>query len=95
MFSTAYAAGADWNDSFWSHEKFNKLLLQARSELNQAKRREMYVEMQRIVRNDGGVLVPMFNNYVFATSNKVGHDTMGANWGLDGNRGMERWWFKS
>ncbi len=38
----------------------------------------------------------MFNNYVFATGQKVGHpDKMGANWGLDGNRGMERWWFKS
>jgi peptide/nickel transport system substrate-binding protein len=96
MFSTAYAAGADWNDSFWSHEKFNKLLLQARSELDDAKRREMYVEMQLIVRDEGGVLVPMFNNYVFATSNKVGTpEKMGANWGLDGNRGMERWWFKA
>ena len=95
MFSTAYAAGADWNDSFWSHERFNKLLLEARSELNDAKRREMYVEMQRIVSDEGGVLVPMFNNYVFATSAKVGHGEMGANWGLDGNRGMERWWYKS
>jgi peptide/nickel transport system substrate-binding protein len=95
MFSTAYAEGADWNDSFWSHERFNKLLLQARSELDEAKRREMYVEMQLIVRDEGGVLVPMFNNYVFATSSKIGHGKMGANWGLDGNRGMERWWFKS
>jgi peptide/nickel transport system substrate-binding protein len=96
MFSTAYAAGADWNDSFWNHEKFNKLLIEARSELDENKRRAMYVEMQRIVSDEGAVLVPMFNNYVFATSVKVGHaDKMGANWGLDGNRGMERWWFKS
>jgi len=95
MFSTAYAEGADWNDSFWKNEKFNKLLLEARSELDENKRREMYGEMQRIVRDDGGVLVPMFNNYVFATSAKIAHGPMGANWGLDGNRGMERWWFES
>jgi peptide/nickel transport system substrate-binding protein len=95
MFSTAYAEGADWNDSFWSHARFNKLLLEARSQLDDAKRREMYVEMQRIVSDEGGVLVPMFNNYVFATSSNVGHGKMGANWGLDGNRGMERWWFKA
>jgi peptide/nickel transport system substrate-binding protein len=94
MFSTAYAEGANWNDSFWSHERFNKLLVQARSELDDAKRREMYVEMQRIVSNEGGVVVPMFNNYVFATSGKVGHNEMGANWGMDGNRALERWWFK-
>jgi peptide/nickel transport system substrate-binding protein len=96
MFSTAYVTGASWNASFWSNEKFDKLLLTARSELDDAKRREMYVEMQRIVSDDGGVVVPMFNNYVFATSTKVGHaEKMGANWGLDGNRGMERWWFKA
>jgi peptide/nickel transport system substrate-binding protein len=95
MFATAYAAGADWNDSFWTHEKFNKLLLEARSELDDNKRREMYAQMQRIVSDEGSVLIPMFNNYVFATSKKIGHGPMGANWGLDGNRGMERWWFES
>ena len=73
MFSTAYAAGADWNDSFWNHERFNKLLLEARSKLNEAKLREMCVEMQLIVGDEGGVLVPMFNYYAFATSSKVGH----------------------
>ncbi len=93
MFSTAYAAGAPWNDTFWEHERFNKLLLEARAELNEAKRREMYVEMQRIVSNEGGVVVPMFNNYVFAMRKNVQHGEMAANWGLDGNKGMERWWF--
>jgi peptide/nickel transport system substrate-binding protein len=95
MFSTAYAEGANWNDTFWSHERFNQLLVQARSELDDSKRREMYVEMQRIVSNEGGVVVPMFNNYVFAASDKVGHNEMGANWGMDGNRALERWWFEA
>jgi peptide/nickel transport system substrate-binding protein len=93
MFSTAYAAGAPWNDTFWEHERFNKLLLEARAELNEAKRREMYVEMQRIVSDEGGVVVPMFNNYVFGMRKNVQHGEMAANWGLDGNKGMERWWF--
>jgi peptide/nickel transport system substrate-binding protein len=94
MFSTAYAEGAPWNDTFWSHEQFNKLLVAARSELNEAKRSEMYVEMQKIVRDEGGVVVPMFANYVFAMSKKVQHDDkMGADKDLDGTKGMERWWF--
>ncbi|MFQ5783995.1 MAG: ABC transporter substrate-binding protein, partial [Alphaproteobacteria bacterium] len=93
MFSTAYAAGAPWNDTFWKNDRFNKLLLEARSELDEAKRRAMYVEMQSIVRDDGGVVVPMFNNYVFAMRQNVQHGTMAANWGMDGNKGMERWWF--
>jgi peptide/nickel transport system substrate-binding protein len=94
MFSTAYAAGANWNDSFWSHERFNKLLLEARAELNEPKRREMYVEMQLIVRDEGGVVVPIFNNYLFAMSTKVKHDeVMGGDGDLDGTRALERWWF--
>jgi len=94
MFSTAYAKGAAWNDSFWDHEKFNQMLVAARSELDEAKRRDMYVEMQRIVSDEGGVVVPMFNNYVFAMNKKVQHNEMGANWALDGLKGMERWWFE-
>jgi peptide/nickel transport system substrate-binding protein len=93
MFSTAYAAGVPWNDTYWEHERFNKLLVEARAELDEAKRREMYVEMQRIVRDEGGVVVPMFNNYVMALSTKVQHEDMGANWSLDGFRAVERWWF--
>ena len=94
MFSTAYAGGANWNDTFWNHERFNKLLLEARAELNEPKRREMYVEMQRIVSDEGGVVIPMFNNYVFAMSQKVQHDeAMAGNRDLDGYKGLERWWF--
>ena len=94
MFSTAYAAGADWNDTFWEHEEFNKILVEARSELDDAKRREMYVEMQRIVRDEGGVVVPMFANYVFARSNKLQHgEAMSSDWDVDGLKFMDRWWF--
>jgi peptide/nickel transport system substrate-binding protein len=93
MFSTAYAAGASWNDTFWDNERFNELLVAARAELDEAKRRDMYVEMQSIVRDDGGVVVPLFNNYVMALSDKLGHEELGANWSLDGFRAVERWWF--
>jgi peptide/nickel transport system substrate-binding protein len=76
MFSTAYAAGASWNDTFWTHDRFNTLLVEARSELDEARRRVMYGEMQRIVRDEGGVVIPMFNNYVFAMNRKVQHGQM-------------------
>jgi len=93
MFSTAYAADAAWNDSFWKHDKFNKLLLEARAELDEAKRRAMYVEMQTIVSDEGGVLIPMFANYVMAHSDKVQHGKVAANWSMDGFKAYERWWF--
>ena len=94
MFSTAYESGAAWNDSFWENEKFNVLLKEARSELDDPKRRQMYGEMQQIVRDDGGVVIPMFAAYVMAHSKKIAHDeNVGSNWTMDGFRAPERWWF--
>jgi peptide/nickel transport system substrate-binding protein len=92
MFSTAYQCGAAWNDSFWCNERFDELLVKARAELDEDKRRDMYWEMQALVSNEGGVVIPMFANYVQAKSDKVQHGEMGANWEMDGERWMERWW---
>ena len=71
MFSTTYAAGVPWNDTNWEHDKFNELLRVARAELDESKRRAMYAEMQQILSDEGGALVPMFASYVFATSDKL------------------------
>ncbi|MBW4975711.1 Twin-arginine translocation pathway signal [Roseovarius sp. EC-HK134] len=93
MFATAYKCGAAWNDTFWCNDRFDELMLKARSELDEDKRREMYFEMQAICSDDGGQIVPMFANYVFGNSNKIAHsDTLGANWDVDGMRFIERWW---
>ena len=59
-----------------------------------AKRRDMYYEMQKILNEDGGAIIPMFANYVFATNKRVQHDgTLAGNWNLDGMKFTERWWF--
>ena len=50
--------------------------------------------MQRIVRDEGGVLVPLFANWVQALSETVGTPAqIAGNWTLDGNKNTERWWF--
>ncbi|MBM9529056.1 ABC transporter substrate-binding protein [Desulfoprunum benzoelyticum] len=94
MFSTAYAKGGAWNDTFWDNARFNELLVQARSELDETKRRSMYVEMQRLVHDDGGAVVPMFSSDLSAASEKVGHGDLAVNAELDGFKAPERWWFK-
>ena len=94
MFSQVYAADAKWNDTFWTHEKFNKLLLEARAELEPTKRREMYVEMQQILHNDGGLCLPLFQSDVMAYTDKVNvPETVGNNWELDGGKFADRWSF--
>jgi len=95
MFSTAYAEDSNWNDTFWKHERFNKLLKEARAELDEAKRRELYVECQRIVRDEGGVVIPMFANWIEAATVKLRIESPAGNWEMDGNRAAERWWFES
>ncbi|MDQ2067739.1 ABC transporter substrate-binding protein [Xinfangfangia sp. CPCC 101601] len=93
MFSQVYASGTEWNDTRWGNERFDELLLKARAELDENLRGEMYAEMQGIVHEDGGVVVPVFANYVGAMSRKIGHGTIGTSWALDGYRSTERWWF--
>jgi peptide/nickel transport system substrate-binding protein len=94
MFSLAYAADAAWNETHFKDPRFNELLLEARAELNETKRAEMYFEMQQILRDEGGTIVPFFRNYVYAHRTNVMHDDkLSGNWSFDGNRGTERWWF--
>lgn len=93
MFSQVYAAGAEWNETKWANPRFNELLIQARSELDDTKRREMYVEMQRLCHEDGGAIVPMFMAYTHLVSKKIGLPSQIANnWELDGHKNAERWW---
>ncbi|MEM7429216.1 MAG: ABC transporter substrate-binding protein, partial [Pseudomonadota bacterium] len=93
IFSQIYAADASWNDTKWTNPRFNELLVQARGELDSAKRRELYVEMQRILHEDGGVILPMFLAYTHAASKKIAlPKQIAGNWELDGHKNAERWW---
>ncbi|RMD48663.1 MAG: peptide ABC transporter substrate-binding protein, partial [Alphaproteobacteria bacterium] len=98
MFSAAYTADTEWNDTDWrdtpAAKKFNELVVAARAELDQAKRKELYWEAQRLLWDDGGAIVAMFANYIDGLSKKVAHgDKVASNWDLDGGKAPERWWF--
>ncbi len=93
MFSTAFSTDAPWNESNWANPRFNELLKLARVELDEAKRGEMYVEMQQLCTDDNGAIIPVFANYVFAASDKIEHGRLAASWDLDGVKLLERWWF--
>ena len=97
MFSAAYTAGGKWNDTAWetgpAADRFNKLVVLARAELDTKKRRELYYECQAIVNDDGGALVPMFANFIMALDKSVMHDKLAGNFDYDGYKAAERWWF--
>jgi peptide/nickel transport system substrate-binding protein len=71
MYSTAYQSSADWNDTRFFNPKFDELLLSARGELDQAKRKATYAEMAAILHEEGGLICPMFNDFIEAVSDKV------------------------
>ncbi|UWR79057.1 ABC transporter substrate-binding protein [Phaeobacter inhibens] len=87
MYSTAYLSTADWNDTRFKREDFDKLLFAARGELDEAKRKALYSQMGMMVRDEGGLICPMFNDFIEATSSKVQGwvadstgDTMAGKW---------------
>jgi peptide/nickel transport system substrate-binding protein len=69
--SVAFKSDAPWNDTFWKRPDFDKLLLESKSTFDKAKRKELYCEMQRMIRNDGGTIIPSFPNMLDAASVKV------------------------
>ena len=98
MFTTCCVAESNWNDTAWkgtpAADRFNELIVAARSELDDSKRRAMYWECQKLVHNDGGSLVWGFTNYLHGLRDNVRHpEKVAGNWTLDGAKSMERWWF--
>jgi len=93
IFSQIYYSKADWNDTHWKNADFDRLLVTARAETDEAKRREMYVEMQRIVHTDGGLILPVFLSEIMGyRSNIHVPDVVANNWELDGHLCSRRWW---
>ncbi|MBV8568575.1 MAG: peptide ABC transporter substrate-binding protein, partial [Methylobacteriaceae bacterium] len=71
MLSIAYKSDAKWNDTYWKRPEFDKILIAARTEFDEGKRKQMYGELQKMISEDGGALIPMFIDYLEAGSAKV------------------------
>lgn len=93
MYSIAYLSSADWNDTRFNNAEFDQLLLEARAEIDSEKRKEIYGKMGRLVRNEGGVITPMFNNFIEAISTDLQGWKDDANGTIMGGRGMHMMWF--
>ena len=71
MYATAYLSSAEWNDTRFKNEKFDSLLMQARAELDPDTRKALYSEMSYMVRDEGGLIMPMFNNFLDARTDAI------------------------
>jgi peptide/nickel transport system substrate-binding protein len=71
IFSIAFKSGGSYNETKWSNQRFDQLLVEARGVTDFAKRKEMYGEMQRMLQDDGGHITLAFLDYLDATRSEV------------------------
>jgi peptide/nickel transport system substrate-binding protein len=72
IFSLFYKSDAEWNESGWRNPRFDALLVQARGETDEARRRAMYWEMQGLVRDHCGVAIPIFITLIDGFDRRIG-----------------------
>ncbi|MCZ0811601.1 MAG: ABC transporter substrate-binding protein [Pseudomonadota bacterium] len=68
LFSLLYSSDAPWNESQFKSEKFDSMLVEARGTLDESLRTDIYWEMQEMVANDAGTLIPTYISNVDAMS---------------------------
>lgn len=71
LFTQFFKSDAAWNESGWNNPKFDQLLLAARSETDDAKRKQMYGDMQVIVADQGGIGIPAFISLLDANDQRL------------------------
>jgi peptide/nickel transport system substrate-binding protein len=67
----AYMTGAKWNESHWSDPELDNLATQAASEMDHAKRVDLYKKIQQIFIDRGSIIVPYFEKSVVATAANI------------------------
>ena len=71
MMSLMYHSAANWNETMWKDERFDKLLEDVRGVTDPGLREEMYCEMQTMIHNDAGTVLALHRNYVDAIKSEV------------------------
>jgi len=71
MYAVAYKSDADWNDTRWKRPEFDAMLVQARAEIDPAKRKQIFTDMGMMLHDEGGLILPMFNDFVDASTDKL------------------------
>lgn len=71
LFSLFYASDAAWNESRFKSDRFDKLLIEGRAELDTRKRKEIYGEMQGLIAEDAGTIIPAYMANVAAHAKKL------------------------
>jgi peptide/nickel transport system substrate-binding protein len=59
-------SNSKWNESRWFRKDYDELLAKAAATVNTDERRKIYQQAERLVADEGGVILPVFNIVVAA-----------------------------
>ncbi len=71
MFTLFFKSNAPWNESGWKNERFDQLLLAARAQTDETKRKQLYADMQVLVHEHCGIGIPLFKSTVDACNTRI------------------------
>ncbi|KQV41276.1 ABC transporter substrate-binding protein [Rhizobium sp. Root1204] len=92
MLSSVYQSDAPWNETHWENEKFDNLLVEARSLGDQTKRREIYHVLQQMIHDECPTIIPVFASWIDAARKEVKGFVPNPNFMLSDHRVAERVW---
>ena len=92
-FTQVFGEKSDWNDTNWKVPEFQGLIKQAREEVDNAKRKEMYWKAQEMIADDGGFINFAVTDYLDGYSKKVMGIEPHARYDLNDERIAEKGWF--
>ncbi len=82
--AVAYTQDAKWKETHWERPDFDALLNKAATTIDTAERKALYSDAQRMLSEEGGVIIPMFVHQVLAIrSNCSGYDAHVQNFNLN------------
>lgn len=61
-----YLSDVPWNDTNWKNAEFDAAIAEARQTLDVTRRTELYQKAQRLIQEDGGVILPVFSSILGA-----------------------------
>jgi peptide/nickel transport system substrate-binding protein len=71
LLTLGWKSDAKWNETQFKSERMDKLIDEGRATVEFNKRKEIYGEIQKILYEQGGNVIPAFTNYVDAISSSV------------------------
>lgn len=71
FYSMFYQVGADWNGTRFADREFDNLMIAARGETDQVKRKALYAQMSHILWKEGCVFIQVFTDLINAHADRV------------------------